>query len=177
MPSSRRAATSRVRPINKLVDAISNRDGRGWAPYVAPWHGDVEATVLSILRDPGPATQSGTGSGFLCIENDDLTAEFQAGTFAQAGITVGRDSVERLSVVHQPGAKRTGAHGRRSSPRYPPRPVSRPAGGAPPGDARAAGMAQTDEAPSRARDSTIRCGRGDLPPQPSGTLVTGSRGP
>ncbi|MFC8276504.1 hypothetical protein ACFUJR_29020 [Streptomyces sp. NPDC057271] len=66
-----------VRAINELVDGLRDQDGRGWMPYVAPWHGGTEARVLSVLRDPGPKTQDGTGSGFLCTENDDPTAERQ----------------------------------------------------------------------------------------------------
>lgn len=75
-----------VRPINEMVDRLRQPEGRGWMPHVAPWHGGAEARVLSILRDPGPRTLEGTGSGFLCVENDDPTAEFQAKTFEQAGI-------------------------------------------------------------------------------------------
>lgn len=41
---------------------------------------------MSILRDPGPKTQEGAGSGFLCVENDDPTAELQAQIFEEAGI-------------------------------------------------------------------------------------------
>jgi uracil-DNA glycosylase len=55
-------------------------------PYVAPCHGGVGARMLSVLRDPGPKTQDGTGSGFLCIENDDPTAELQSVCFADVGI-------------------------------------------------------------------------------------------
>ncbi len=65
-----------VRPVNELVDELQDLDGRGWLPYVAPAHGGVEATVLSVLRDPGPKAQAGVGTGFLCIENDDPSAEF-----------------------------------------------------------------------------------------------------
>lgn len=75
-----------VRAINKMVDDLRDQDGRGWMPHVAPWHGGVEARVLSVLRDPGPKTQDGVGSGFLCIENDDPTAERQCSAFAEAGI-------------------------------------------------------------------------------------------
>ena len=49
-------------------------------------HAGVDAKVLSILRDPGPATRSGVGSGFLCTENDDQTAENQTNLFAEYGI-------------------------------------------------------------------------------------------
>lgn len=77
-----------IAPINELVDRLRDRDGRGWLPEVAPLHGGVHARLLSILRDPGPATQAGTGSGFLCVENDDPTAERQAELFKDYGIEV-----------------------------------------------------------------------------------------
>ena len=75
-----------VRPINELVDQLRDQDGRGWVPYVAPMHGGTRARVLSILRDPGPATQADSGSGFLCIENDDETALRQRNAFSANGI-------------------------------------------------------------------------------------------
>ena len=75
-----------VRPINELVDALRD-DARGWMPHIAPLHGGTAAQVLSVLRDPGPATRDTVGSGFLCIENDDLTAERQLQMFADVGIT------------------------------------------------------------------------------------------
>ncbi len=76
-----------VKPINELVDRLRDPHGRGWVPYVAPVHGGVDAWILSILRDPGPATQEGVGSGFLCIENADPTAEQQCVAFANVGVT------------------------------------------------------------------------------------------
>ena len=60
-----------VAPINELVDRLRDH---AWAPYVAPIHGGIDARVLTLLRDPGPATQDALGSGFLSIENDDPTA-------------------------------------------------------------------------------------------------------
>lgn len=75
-----------IAPINRYVDEL-RQQGRGWAPYVAPVHGGVEARVLTILRDPGPATQDGSGSGFLCIENDDRTAELQLDLVTRAGLS------------------------------------------------------------------------------------------
>jgi hypothetical protein len=80
---------SHVKPVNEFVDALRDQDGRGWLPYVAPCHGGVDARVLSILRDPGPMTQDGVGSGFLCIENDDPTAERQCRAFADVGVGLG----------------------------------------------------------------------------------------
>jgi hypothetical protein len=77
-----------VRPVNELVDELRGVDGRGWLPYVAPVHGGVRARMLFVLRDPGPMTREGTGSGYLCIENDDPTAERQDRAFASVGIAV-----------------------------------------------------------------------------------------
>jgi hypothetical protein len=71
-------------PINTYVDKIRAKE---WAPYVAPIHGGVEARVLTLLRDPGPATRDGVGSGFLCIENDDPSAQRQGELLASAGLT------------------------------------------------------------------------------------------
>jgi len=67
--------SAHIRPVNDLVEDL-RAQGRGFVPYVAPLHGGVESRMLSILRDPGPATRDGVGSGFLCIENDDPAAEF-----------------------------------------------------------------------------------------------------
>jgi len=79
-----------IAPINELVDALREADppaGRGWMPYVAPLHGGIDAEVLSILRDPGPKAHIDGGSGFLCIENDDPTAERQAELFDSVGVS------------------------------------------------------------------------------------------
>lgn len=72
-----------IAPINRLVDELRLD---GWAPYVAPMYGGINARILSILRDPGPKTQESTGSGFLSWENDDATAETISELFAGAGI-------------------------------------------------------------------------------------------
>jgi hypothetical protein len=78
-----------VAPINALVDELRDRDGRGWVPYVAPVYGGICARVLCIQRDPGPMTRSQHGgSGFLCPENDDPTAERYAIMLDEAGIAV-----------------------------------------------------------------------------------------
>jgi hypothetical protein len=52
-------------------------------------HGGADARVLSILRDAGPATVDDGGSGMLCVENDDPTAELQAVMFEEAGVDAG----------------------------------------------------------------------------------------
>jgi hypothetical protein len=77
-----------IAPINDFVATLQEPDGRGWVPEVAPLHGGVDATVLSVLRDPGPMTQEGKGSAFLCVENDDPTAERQLKLFDEFGIPV-----------------------------------------------------------------------------------------
>ncbi|TFD71603.1 uracil-DNA glycosylase [Cryobacterium sp. Hb1] len=74
-----------IKPINDYVDEISTPDL--WVPYVAPIHGGINARVLSVLRDPGPATQKDTGSGFISIENDDPTAERQCNRFESVGLS------------------------------------------------------------------------------------------
>lgn len=70
-------------PINEFVDRLRVQ---AWAPYVAPIHGGVDARVLTLLRDPGPATQDTLGSGFLSIENDDPTAARLNELLASAGL-------------------------------------------------------------------------------------------
>lgn len=80
-----------VAPINRLVDSLADGAARPRPPYIAPMYGGVDARLLSLLRDPGPATQSlredgRVGSGFLCMENDDPTAERIASLFAAVSI-------------------------------------------------------------------------------------------
>jgi hypothetical protein len=78
-----------VAPVNALVDELIDPAGRGWVPYVAPVYGGVYAGVLCVQRDPGPMTHSQYGgSGFLCPENDDATAERFATLLDEAGIAV-----------------------------------------------------------------------------------------
>ncbi|WP_199184002.1 hypothetical protein [Cryobacterium sp. Y57] len=74
-----------IKPVNDYVDEISTPDL--WVPCVAPIHGGINARVLFVLRDPGPATQRETGSGFISIENDDPTAERQCNRFESVGLS------------------------------------------------------------------------------------------
>jgi hypothetical protein len=75
-----------VAPINALVDALRG-EGRGWVPYIAPVCSGVEARMLSILQDHGSMTDSAQrGGGFLCLENDDATAERFATVLIDAGL-------------------------------------------------------------------------------------------
>ena len=75
-----------IAPINRLVDEIKTEEQ--FVPYVAPMYGGVNARLLSVLRDPGPRTRKeGGGSGFLCMENDDATAERICNYFDDAKIS------------------------------------------------------------------------------------------
>lgn len=76
-----------IAPINNFVLSLRDPGEDRWVPEVAPLHAGVDAVVLSVLRDPGPKTQAGSGSGFLCIENDDPTAERQCQLFAAHGVS------------------------------------------------------------------------------------------
>ena len=86
-----------VESLNRLVDELRSPDEwlpyvapvLGWLPYVAPVLGGVNARVLAIFRDPGPKTRDGVGSGMLCPENDDVSAERHCALLAHAGIEVG----------------------------------------------------------------------------------------
>lgn len=76
-----------IKPVNGLVDRLKVSEN-GWIPYVAPLYGGRNARLLSLLRDPGPKTQVDGGSGFICIENDDPTAELMCQMFDQFNISV-----------------------------------------------------------------------------------------
>ena len=79
-----------VAPINALADALHDETG-DWMPYVAPIYGGIDAEMLMIARDPGPKTNpSGGGSGFLCLENDDASAELRAWLLDEVGIAPSR---------------------------------------------------------------------------------------
>ncbi|GAA3025679.1 hypothetical protein GCM10010528_04470 [Gordonia defluvii] len=73
-----------IEPFNRLVDELRT-DGE-WLPYVAPLYGGVNAELLAIFQDPGPKTQADKGSGMLCVENDDPSAERHYNFLAEAGI-------------------------------------------------------------------------------------------
>ncbi|OZD37385.1 hypothetical protein CH252_33405 [Rhodococcus sp. 06-1477-1B] len=73
-----------IEPFNRLVDDLRTVDE--WMPYVAPIYGGRDALVLALFRDPGPATRDGVGSGMLCVENDDPSAERHCNFLRNAGI-------------------------------------------------------------------------------------------
>ena len=74
-----------IAPITAYV--VSLRSPDRWLPYVAPLHGGVKARMLTILRDPGKGTLDAGGSGMLCVENNDQSAEVQFGLMESAKLT------------------------------------------------------------------------------------------
>lgn len=71
-----RRYASHVEPLNRFIDELRKEMDDYSVPYIPPMYGGVKARLLSVLRDPGPMTQeSGRGSGFIGMENDDPTAE------------------------------------------------------------------------------------------------------
>jgi hypothetical protein len=79
-----------IKPITDLVEELSRVGNNGFIPYVAPLYGGINAEVLLIFQDPGPKTQSGTGSGMLCAENDDPTADLFSNCLDAARLDVAR---------------------------------------------------------------------------------------
>lgn len=75
-----------IAPISGYIEKLRVASGE-WVPWVAPLHGGIEARVLSVLRDPGPKVHYVGGSGMLCVENDDQTAEAKYELMQQAGMT------------------------------------------------------------------------------------------
>lgn len=76
-----------IAPINHYVDTLRKVAGTDSVPYVPPMYGGIKARLLSVLRDPGPKTQDKIGgSGFICMENDDPTAERLSNLFAGVNI-------------------------------------------------------------------------------------------
>jgi hypothetical protein len=81
-----------VAPVNQLVDALKDDQRNLWLPYVAPYHGGAKSKAVLLFQDPGPMTQSSTGSGMIGCENDDPSAELLACCLDEA-------SVEQFDVV------------------------------------------------------------------------------
>ncbi len=78
-----------VAQVNQLVDRLRDLGGRGWMPHVAPIYGGVSARLLLMFRDPGRKTNNEAGfdgSGFLCLENDDATAQRLADLLDAVGL-------------------------------------------------------------------------------------------
>jgi hypothetical protein len=76
-----------IEPVNRLVDDLIAEKPGSWMPYVAPYHGGTNATIVSMMQDPGKMTaRKHGGSGFIGVENDDPTAELMAECMDQAGV-------------------------------------------------------------------------------------------
>ena len=84
-----RLADPHIKPITDLVTELS-KSPNGFIPYGAPSYGGTEAEVLFVFQDPGPKTQSDSGSGMLCAQNDDPTAELFSNCLDAAGLDVRR---------------------------------------------------------------------------------------
>ena len=86
----RRRYEPHVARINKLVDRLRAEHPERFIPYVAPTYGGENARVLALLQDPGPKTnpENMNGSGMLCIENVDGSAERYKMYLAKYGIDV-----------------------------------------------------------------------------------------
>lgn len=78
----------RVGPVNALVDALNAErpDGYGPIPWAAPHDGGVEAGVLALLSNPGPAAGGPGGSGFVSVENAAPSSQRMVRVRAAAGV-------------------------------------------------------------------------------------------
>lgn len=104
-----------IEPFNRLVDELRSDDE--WMPYVAPVYGGTKARVLAIFRDPGPKTQVGSGSGMLCVENDDPSAERHFNFLREAGIESCGSPRPYVALLH--GSARHCSAGPRRGPARP----------------------------------------------------------
>lgn len=94
-----------VAPINQLVDEMRRERGAGM-PYVAPIYGGIAAEVLFMFQDPGRGTdEARAGSGFLCAENDDPSAQLFAECLDAAGLAVSRVVTWNASPWLRPGPR------------------------------------------------------------------------
>lgn len=64
-----------VAPLNRYVDELGAKPDETKPPYIAPMYFGVAGHALGVFRDPGPKAGGEKGSGFICVENDDATAE------------------------------------------------------------------------------------------------------
>jgi hypothetical protein len=60
-----------VEPLNRFVDTLANERVEDENPYIAPEHGGTEARVLSVFRDPSPATRRDHGTGLVVQPGPD----------------------------------------------------------------------------------------------------------
>jgi len=95
-----------VAPINRLVDELSTNGHT--MPYVAPHYGGVHADVLFLLQHPGGDAEAGSaGHGFVCVENDDPTAELMASIMEDVGLDASRSIAWNAYPWHTDGSSLT----------------------------------------------------------------------
>jgi hypothetical protein len=89
----RRRDDPHVAPVNALVDELNGRpggargpDGRGPVPLAPAHHGGVDARVLALLSNPGPAGGGPRGSGFTSCENEAPSSARLAAALEAAGL-------------------------------------------------------------------------------------------
>ena len=89
---ARRGREGRVAPVDELVEALNaaRPDGCGPIPWAAPHDGGVEAVVLSLLSNPGPAAGGPGGSGFVSVENAAPSSRRMVRVRAAAGLDAER---------------------------------------------------------------------------------------
>jgi hypothetical protein len=76
-----------VKPLNKLVDEL-RVDWQRWMPHIAPLHAGVQARLMFLGSDPGPAPMA-TGrpyEGLLSVEDDDASSARIGALLRAAGI-------------------------------------------------------------------------------------------
>lgn len=81
----------RVQVLREWADELVERRGVV-VPYFDPAEAGVEARVLFLLEAPGPMTHEGNvrpGSGFISVDNNDLTAENTWRARDEAGLAAG----------------------------------------------------------------------------------------
>lgn len=71
-----------LEPLNDLVDRLRTKRS-GQVPHIHPEHGGVHAPVLSVLSDPGKATQR---TRVLWTQNPDPTSRRQRELMAEVGL-------------------------------------------------------------------------------------------
>ena len=84
----RRCHEGRVAPVNALVEVLNAERPQGYGPipWAAPHDGGVEAVVLSLLSNPGPAAGGPGGSGFVSVENAAPSSQRMVRVRAAAGV-------------------------------------------------------------------------------------------
>lgn len=73
--------------VNQLVDELRAERPDTTVPYVDPIYNAANATILSLLSDPGPMASGRAGSGVLSVRNEDESARRLGRAFEAAGLS------------------------------------------------------------------------------------------